>query len=107
MSNIAEGLDAGYDNEFIRFLGYSFRSVAEVQSQLYTALDEEYINETEFHQAYDQGADIRKQIRGLIAYLTKNKRPGRIVREDKASYSTEEGFDLCNRFRSSFYIHFR
>ena len=100
MSNIAEGLDAGYDGEFIRFLGYSFRSAAEVQSQLYTALDQQYIDQDEFDIAYNQAVDVRKQIRGLIAYLAKNKRTGRIAREVSPTYevtednSRQNGFDL-------------
>ncbi|MEX1247597.1 MAG: four helix bundle protein [Anaerolineales bacterium] len=103
MSNIAEGLDAGYDGEFIRFLSYSFRSVAEIQSQLYTALDEKYIDQEAFRTAYDQGVDIRKQIRGLITYLAKNKRPGLSVREDRSNYSVDkdyagDGFDLPSHF---------
>ena len=32
MHNIAEGFDAGYDNEFIRFLRIARRSATEVQS---------------------------------------------------------------------------
>lgn len=86
MSNIAEGFDAGYDGEFIRFLGFSFRSAAEVQSQLYTALDQKYLSQPEFDLAYAQASDIRKQIRGLVSYLANNKRSGRIAREDMAEY---------------------
>lgn len=86
MSNIAEGFDSGYDNEFIRFLGYSFRSTAEVQSQLYTALDQRYISHPEFDAAYSQATDVRKQIRGLVSYLAKNRRIGRVIREDGAKY---------------------
>ena len=40
MHNIAEGYDAESNTEFIRFLRYAKRSCAEVQSQLYVALDE-------------------------------------------------------------------
>lgn len=90
MSNIAEGFDAGYDNEFIRFLGYSFRSISEIQSQLYTASDESYITETEFREAYDQCADVRKQIRGLVKYLASNTRSGRTVRDQSAPYLSEQ-----------------
>jgi four helix bundle protein len=44
MHNIAEGFDAGTDRQFVLFLGYARRSASEVQSQLYTALDQGYIN---------------------------------------------------------------
>jgi four helix bundle protein len=106
MSNIAEGLDAGYDGEFIRFLSYAFRSVAEIQSQLYTALDEDYIDRITFEKVHDQGSDVRRQIRGLIKYLSENKRQGFSIREKPAEYSAleksqqDDGFDLPSHFVS-------
>ena len=48
MDNIAEGFDDGSAREFIRFLGYSQRSCSEVQSQLYRALDCNYITQVNF-----------------------------------------------------------
>ncbi|MEX2161462.1 MAG: four helix bundle protein [Anaerolineales bacterium] len=107
MSNIAEGLDAGYDGEFIRFLSYAFRSVAEIQSQLYTALDETYIDQDTFQKIHDQGADVRRQIRGLITYLSNNKRPSLSIREERFSYIAGEGdqnidgFDIPPQFIAS------
>ncbi len=44
MHNIAEGFDSESNAEFIRFLRYAKRSCTEVQSELYIALDEEYIS---------------------------------------------------------------
>lgn len=93
MSNIAEGFDAGYDGEFIRFLGYSFRSAAEVQSQLYTARDQNYLEKGEFESVYDQAVDVRKQIRGLVAYLTESKRKGRQIRDETMEYHGAEDKD--------------
>ena len=43
MHNIAEGFDAETNPEFVRFLRYAKRSCSEVQSQLYVALDEDYM----------------------------------------------------------------
>ena len=48
MHNIAEGFDGGSDAEFIRFLRYAQRSCTEVQSELYLALDQKYIDEKRF-----------------------------------------------------------
>ena len=59
MDNIAEGFDDGSPREFIRFLGYSQRSCGEVQSQLYRALDCDYINNSEFAIVYDLASECR------------------------------------------------
>ena len=48
MSNIAEGFARRSNKEFIQFLFISKSSAAEVQSQLYVALDQNYINKTQF-----------------------------------------------------------
>jgi four helix bundle protein len=39
MNNIAEGFDAGNNNEFIRFLKYSARSSSEIMSMSYVLID--------------------------------------------------------------------
>ena len=69
MDNIAEGFDDGSVREFIRFLGYSQRSCGEVQSQLYRALDCEYIEKDQFDLLYGLASGCRKQIKGFRRYL--------------------------------------
>src|SRR3970040_522411 len=54
MHNTAEGFDSESNAEFIRFLRYAKRSCTEVQSELYVALDEEYISPNEFKDVYEQ-----------------------------------------------------
>ncbi|MFC1824865.1 four helix bundle protein [Thermodesulfobacteriota bacterium] len=58
MHNIAEGFDSETNVEFMRFLRYSKRSCTEVQSELYVALDEEYIVPSEFEDVYEQARRI-------------------------------------------------
>ena len=70
MHNIAEGFDAETNSEFVRFLRYAKRSCTEVQSELYMALDQEYISEVEFQDVYDHAGQTRALIRGFIKYLT-------------------------------------
>ena len=70
-SNIAEGFDAGSNNEFVRFLRYSRRSTSEVKNQLYVALDEEYITEDDFKEIYELCSEVSKMLFGFIRYLKK------------------------------------
>jgi four helix bundle protein len=69
MHNIAEGFDSGSDKEFIRFLVYARRSATEVQSQLYLALDQTYITESEFKRLTHLAEECKKTINGFIRYL--------------------------------------
>lgn len=69
MSNIAEGFDSGFSGEFARFLNISRRSASEVQSQLYVAADQLYINSDEFDYLYGEAEEVRKMITGFIKYL--------------------------------------
>jgi len=69
MHNIAEGFDGGSNAEFIKFLRYSKRSCTEVQSELWVALDQEYVTETEFNKLYDMARTARSKIGAFIKYL--------------------------------------
>ncbi len=71
MHNIAEGFEAGYNAEFVRFLKMARRSAGEVQSELYLALDADYINEDELKKAYELTIEIKKLVNGFITYLNK------------------------------------
>jgi four helix bundle protein len=73
MHNIAEGFDSETNAEFIRFLRYAKRSCTEVQSELYLALDEEYVSTDEFKDVYEQARRTRAAIYGFIKYLKKYK----------------------------------
>ena len=69
MHNIAEGFDSETNPEFIRFLRYAKRSCTEVQSELYVALDQQYITKADFQDVYDHAGRTRSAIRGFIKYL--------------------------------------
>jgi four helix bundle protein len=74
MHNIAEGFDAGTNPEFIRFLKIARRSASEVQSQLYLALDREYISQADLTETYDLATEAKRLINGMIGYLRKSNR---------------------------------
>ena len=69
MHNTAEGFDSETNPEFLRFLRYAKRSCTEVQSELYVAVDEEYISMDEFQEVYEQARRTRAAVRGFINYL--------------------------------------
>jgi four helix bundle protein len=69
MSNIAEGFSRKGHKEFVQFLFISKSSVAEVQSQFYVALDQEYIVQNDFNEVYNQADLVSKMISNFIKYL--------------------------------------
>ena len=97
MSNIAEGFNSGSNREFARFLSYGQRSCAEVQSQLYVALDQKYIVKDDFHQIYELAAKTSSKIGAFIKYLKKspkNKkglRPGQDTHQEQRTKNKERG----------------
>ncbi|MES2410541.1 MAG: four helix bundle protein [Bacteroidota bacterium] len=71
-SNIAEGFERNTDKEFIHFLFVAKTSAAEVRSQLYLAIDLNYIEKIEFDELFNDVSDISKLISGFIKYLNKS-----------------------------------
>lgn len=70
MHNIAEEFDSETNAEFLRFLRYAKRSCSEVQSELYLAMDQDYISKDEFLNLYDHAGRTRATIHGFIRYLS-------------------------------------
>ena len=71
-SNIAEGFERNTDKEFLYFLFIAKASAGEVRSQLYLALDLNYITKIEFDELFEDVSDISKLISGFIKYLNKS-----------------------------------
>jgi len=69
MANIAEGFEAGYDPEFIRFLKIAKRSETEFQSHLHVARAAKQITTVEFDALYEIARRTKAQIGGFIHYL--------------------------------------
>ena len=65
MSNIAEGFERGGNQEFVQFLYIAKGSCGEVRSQLYVALDQEYVD----RKVTDDLLVILKRLSVMIKHL--------------------------------------
>ncbi|PAW64681.1 MAG: four helix bundle protein [Opitutia bacterium Tous-C1TDCM] len=68
-ANIAEGFEREGNREFARFLAQAKGSVGEVKDELYAALDENYISQADFEQAYGLADETTRLLGGFIGYL--------------------------------------
>ena len=83
MSNIAEGFERGTRKEFIQFLNIAKGSVGEARSQLYVALDQEYLTQVRFAELKELAATLSRRIATFIAYLEKYPSNSRIRKPEK------------------------
>jgi four helix bundle protein len=83
MANIAEGFARRSDKDFAYFLNISRSSVAEVQSHLYVAVDQEYMEQSEFDELYANLEEASKMIFGLAKHLVSDQFNGSQMVKDK------------------------
>ena len=91
MSNIAEGFERGGSREFAQYLAVAKGSTAEVQSQLYVAVDVGYISPAEFEDLQRQATSIKRLLAGFIKYLRQSPLRGRKFVTTPANHEARPG----------------
>jgi four helix bundle protein len=87
MSNISEGFERGGNQEFVQFLYVAKGSCGEVRSQLYVALDQEYVDQ----KVADSLLAVLKRLSVMIKHLIDHiKRSG--MRGPKYGDSTRSSY---------------
>lgn len=69
MANIAEGFSRKGNKEFIQFLFIAKSSASELQSHLYIALDQGYLDKAGFDELYEEIDKVQRMISNFIKYL--------------------------------------
>ncbi len=82
-SNIAEGFERGGNREFIQALSVAKGSAGEVRSQLYVALDEEYVSQPEFDELCALALRTSRLIAGFMTFLQKTEIRGPKFQEER------------------------
>lgn len=66
LSNIAEGFERGTKEEFLYFLYIARGSCGEVRAQLYVAIDQKFISETQFETTSDKADHVSRLLARFI-----------------------------------------
>lgn len=70
-----EDIEAWKEARVLVSMVYSLRSTAEVQSQLYAALDLHYLDDGTFNSLMEKSTRVAKLLQGFIRYLKTTTKP--------------------------------
>ncbi|OIP39452.1 MAG: four helix bundle protein [Deltaproteobacteria bacterium CG2_30_63_29] len=73
-SNIVEGCARPDEADFIRFLGYAYASLREVEYQLSLSIRLEFLPKAEFEPLYAVAIEAGKVLHGLIKAMNQSRR---------------------------------
>ena len=76
MDNIAEGFERSGNREFLQFLYISKGSCGEFRSQMYRALDRNYLEQKEFDELFNMSMEVIVLLQKLINYLEQSEIKG-------------------------------
>ena len=76
MDNIAEGFERNSRLEFINSLSISKGESGELKSQLYRAIDDDYLNKIEFDELNEDTDKVSKKIANFVKYLNSSNIKG-------------------------------
>jgi four helix bundle protein len=85
MSNIAEGFERGGNQEFIQFLYVAKGSCGEVRSQVYVALDQNYLEQEKADELINSLKRLSTMISNFINYIKRSGMRGEKFNDSKQS----------------------
>jgi four helix bundle protein len=89
MSNIAEGFERGGNQEFVQFLYIAKGSCGEIRSQVYVALDQEYIDQPIAGNLLATSKRLSAMIKHLIDHLKRSGMRGPKYASSSQSHTSE------------------